>query len=157
VVLSALAQATDSEFVINEGEVDISADILRKGDQIDSTLDLNFSGLNITSELENDWQKQLLNAVNRLASLSVTVVLKGDINNPSVSIRSNDLNVIGAALVQTMASEEMAKFETQLQNAINDQTSGLLQEAGSLADISTLLEQLNLKESNLSDLLKLSR
>ena len=83
--------------------------------------------------------------------------LTGEINNPAVSIRSNDLNAIGVALVQTMASEEMAKFETQLQNAINDQTSGLLQEAGSLADISTLLEQLNLKESNLSDLLKLSR
>ena len=130
---------------------------MRKGDQIDSTLDLNFSGLNITSELQNDWQKQLLSAVNSLDSLSVTVELTGEINNPAVSIRSNDLNAIGAALVQTMASEEMAKFETQLQNAINDQTSGLLQEAGSLADISTLLEQLNLKESNLSDLLKLSR
>ncbi|MEL0034978.1 MAG: hypothetical protein VW882_01040, partial [Gammaproteobacteria bacterium] len=139
------------------GEVDISADIVRKADQIDSTLDLNFTGLNVTSELENDWQKQLLSAVNSLASLSVTVELTGEINNPAVSIRSNDLNAIGAALVQTMASEEMAKFETQLQNAINEQTSGLLQEAGSLADISTLLEQLNLKESNLSDLLKLSR
>ena len=156
-VLNALAQETESDFVINNGTVDINADIQRRDDQIDSTLYLTFKGLDISTTVQDDWQKQLLAGVNALASIAVTVELSGDIANPDVSISSKDLSKIGTAMIRSMASEEMAKFEAQLQTAINEQTAGLLEEAGGLADISALLNQLNLKETNLSELIKLSR
>lgn len=154
--LSTVASANQqSAFTINNGVVDISADIKRLASELDGTLELRFNGLSISSEQQNTWQMQLVEGINSLKQLAVTIHLSGDINNPDISIDSADLTTIGQAIIREMASDKIAAFETELQEAITAKTSGLLADVEGLADISALQDQLNLTELNLDNLLKI--
>ena len=144
-----------SAFQINDGLVDIDADIKRKANELDGTLRLRFNGLSISATEQDQWQAQLVQGINSLQQLAVTIQLSGDINNPDIAIASDDLSAIGQAIIREMASDKIAQFESELQDAITAKTSGLLDDVEGLADISALQEQLNLAELNLDNLLKI--
>ena len=150
-ILSGTEQ--QSPVTTKAGNVDINADINIVNDVLNSSVRLNFKQLALEVADSKPWVSSIVDGISALPEFEVVIQLSGDVTAPTTSISSPDLSKLSQQVMQSMLSDQLQGFESDLLKQIQQATSDPLSNLPGLDGIDGLLNELNLKEMDINKLL----
>lgn len=137
----------------NNGSVDINANVKIIDDALSTHINLNFKQLALEVVEAEPWVTTVVDGISKLPEFEVVIELTGSLNAPKTAISSPDLSKLSQQVLQSLLSDELKGFESELMKQIQQSTENPLNDMPGLDGLDGLLDQLNVKELDINKLL----